>query len=192
MFNSKLSKVLLIISIVVITFVTSYIYTFKKANDKDKEASEIAKTKVSAETLNNDYKIVINNNTKITKINRYTKGMAFEKKIEEKPDANLIGMDKDEAEKYFKNIGYLMIEFTSKEVILVREKNSWCPGAFVVKDNEGYITIYDVDNNSNLIFKENTNMSTNMLPEVDKNEVIKGKTYETMDEVKSLISEYSS
>ncbi|HAZ37110.1 MAG TPA: hypothetical protein DCY71_04580 [Clostridiaceae bacterium] len=190
MFNSKLSKVLLIISIVVITFVTSYIYTFKRTNDK--EASEIAKTKVNAETLNNDYKIVINNNTKITKINRYTMGMVFEKKTEEKPDSNLIGMDKDEAEKYFKNIGYLMIEFTSKDVILVREKNSWCPGTFVVKDNEGYITIYDVDNNSNLIFKENTNMSTNMLPEVDKNEVIKGKTYETMDEVKSLISEYGS
>ena len=164
----------------------------------EKNMNKIEKKTVNAETLStvnqqNGLQDLISESTEIIKINNYNKGVTFTEEVTDKADSNVLGMNKDQAEKYFKGKGYVLTEFTKDQIKITKDFNSWCPDKFIVKDIDGNeIGIYKSDSNGNISLKNKTGIKIDKLPEEDKNEILKGKTVKTQEEVDGSIEDYSS
>ena len=60
-----------------------------------------------------------------------------------------INMTEDEIKKEFPN--WEIKEFSPEKVVLYKEENDFCNEHFLVKDEEGYVTIYTIDNNEKVL-----------------------------------------
>jgi hypothetical protein len=136
---------------------------------------------------------VIGPNTEIVYRERYVKGVEYNRDVVEGATAEVVGMTKEEAEEYFKNKGYLVIDFSNERVLLVKDiKDKWPSGCFVVKEKDGFVAIFEVDENGELKLVKVTELKVTDLPDTDREEVIKGKVYESLEDANELIEEYTS
>ncbi len=189
MIQKRFAVILVLTFTLIISFIGGYFATkYYNRNAEDQNANATAE---AANLLSN--RDLINENTQILKRMTYNKnGAMFSKELEEKPTSDILGMDKATAENYFKLRGYNLIEFTTKEVVVKKDFDSWPPGCFVIKGNNGVIAVYEVDESGNLKLKENTELKLENLPEEDRKEVELGKIFESLDEAYWLLEEYSS
>lgn len=65
-------------------------------------------------------------------------------------------------------------EFSEKEVVLYSEEPGNCREHFVIRDENGYIAIYNINEKGEEILEEQTDIITNYLPEIDKENLKKG------------------
>lgn len=65
-------------------------------------------------------------------------------------------------------------KFTSSEIVLYMEKDEYCDRHYVLKENNGVIAIYKVNQENEAVFKENTQIQVQYLPEVDLINLKKG------------------
>jgi hypothetical protein len=190
MFRKRLPIFVVLALTLVISFISAYYATLgftNKAKDEDKSL------KAAAETTLLPSQVLINSSTEIIIKERYLEGMQYDTKSKtEKPVPEVLGMNKESAEKYFGEKGYKLIDFSSQRVLLLREIQGWPPKRYVVKGNGEFVSIYEIGEDGSLKLQQDTGIMLNDLPEQDKQEVIKGKIYETMDEVDMLIEEYGS
>lgn len=102
----------------------------------------------------------------------------------------LINLNKEEL--YEKYSGWEIKKFSKDEFILYREINANCDDHFVLKENDGYIAVYNelTDDISNLV--EKTEIDVNSLREEDKNELLSGIRIYGREEVNSLIEDFES
>jgi hypothetical protein len=173
----------------VISFAGGYYATklFTKNNNVQNENAAAETTKLLS---SND---LVMETTEILKRLTYTvNGATLTRETTEKAPTDILGMDENAASKYFTDKGFVMLEFTSKRVIIKQDINSWPPKCFIVKENGNVIGIYESDEQGNLKLKENTDIELDELPEEDRADVRKGKIYETLDEVYWLLDEYNS
>lgn len=186
---SKFAMALILILTLTVSFTGGYFITKLYTKNAD---SQNEKTTAEAANLLSEHDL-INSNTMIIKRLTYNKnGSTFSKELKENATSDVLGMDRINAEKYFKQKDFNLIEFTSKSVILAKDIDSWPPGCFVIKGNGEYIAIYEVDEKGALKLKENTDIKLEYLPEEDRKEVNSGKMFETIDEAYWLLEEYSS
>lgn len=186
LFKRRYIFIILAVSLA-LSFIGGYYATLRYSSKFEKE-----KPRVTAETTLLPTNTVVSQSTRIIKRHRYSEGMPYSKDVEEKPTPDILGMDKKSVEVYYKNLGYNLVEFTSKEVLVVKDFEKWPPGCTVVKGSNGVIAIYDVDKDGNLKFKESTAILLEDLPEEDRKEVNQGKIFENVEEVYELLEEYAS
>lgn len=73
-----------------------------------------------------------------------------------------VNMTKDEIQKEFST--WEIKEFSSDKVVLYKEEDDFCNEHFLVKDEEGYVTIYTIDNNENVLeLLDKTDIATEYL-----------------------------
>lgn len=73
-----------------------------------------------------------------------------------------INMTKEMLQKEFPD--WEIREFNSDNVILYKEEDDFCNEHFLVKDEEGYVTVYTIDNNENILeLLDKTDISTRYL-----------------------------
>lgn len=186
---SKFVLTLILAFTLIISFTGGYLvtrlYTKNVENRDEKETAEAASLLSGNE--------LINETTQIIKKLSYTKnGTSFSKEYNEKATDDILGMDKVTAEKYFKLRGYNLIEFDDKKVVISKDIDSWPPGCFIIKANNDIVAVYEVDESGNLKLRENTELKLENLPEEDRNELVLGKIFESIDEAYWLLEEYSS
>jgi hypothetical protein len=186
LFKRRHIFIILAISLV-FSFAGGYYLTLRHSNQFNKDNPRVA-----AETTLLPTNTVVSQSTRIIKRYRYSTGMGYIKDLEEKPTADILGMDKKSVDAYYKKLGYTLVDFTSKEVLVVKDMQLWPPGCIVVKESNGAVAVYDVDEDGNLKLKETTYILLEYLPEQDRNEVVKGKIYEDIEKVKELLEEYDS
>ena len=63
---------------------------------------------------------------------------------------------------------YEIQNFSSNEITLYQERDGSCGEHYLVKDNEGVITIYKILEDGSLEEEEKTQITTEYLPETDK------------------------
>lgn len=186
---SKFGLALILTLTLIISFTGGYFVT--KLYNKEADSQNRKATAETVNLLSNGD--LINQNTQVLKRLSYSKnGALFTKELNEKATNDILGMDKETAEKYFKLRGYNLLEFTEKIVIVSKDIDSWPPGCFVIKSNGDSIAVYEVDESGNLKLKENTELKLENLPEEDRREVQLGKIFESIDEAYWLLEEYSS
>jgi hypothetical protein len=195
MFVKKFALFLILASTLVISSFAGYFTGLSYADKTIKSNFDTSPVSVAAETSEIDEtpsKVLIGPTTEIVKKHKYVKGLEFIKEFKEQPSSEILGMDMVSAKEYYNSKGYTVIEFTSDKVIVSKDFDSWPPECYIVKGENNTITIYRSDLEGNLTKLQDAETTLDVLPTQDREEVLKGKVYETMEEVETLLEEYSS
>lgn len=79
----------------------------------------------------------------------------------------------------------------SKDMIeLYKEEDKMCDNHYIVKDNEGKISIYRIDENDNETLIEDTEISTKYLPQEDLELLKKGIRANNNNKLQEILSDY--
>lgn len=100
----------------------------------------------------------------------------------------LTNKEQKDIEQYYKD--WQIKEFGSSEVILYNEKNEYCDRHYILKENDGVIAIYKVNQDNKEIFKENTQIQVQYLPEVDLLNLKKGIYAIGEQELNSILEDF--
>ena len=90
-----------------------------------------------------------------------------------------------------KEYPYWQIEkYSSNEIILYKEFNSNCGQHFLVKGDEGKITVYKVNENGEEEVYEKTEISVEYLSETDKIKIMEGIKVNGIEELNQLLEDF--
>ena len=90
-----------------------------------------------------------------------------------------------------KEYPYWQIEkYSSNELILYKEFNSNCGQHFVLKEDEGKITVYKINENNEEEVYEKTEISVEYLSETDKNKIREGIKVNGIEELNQLLEDF--
>lgn len=81
-------------------------------------------------------------------------------------------------------------EFSSTQVTFYEEKEGICNEHYIIKDNNGYISIYTIDSFGKETLKETTQIVTTYLPKTDKIRLKEGIKAIGKEELNAYIEDY--
>jgi len=85
---------------------------------------------------------------------------------------NFVNLTRNELQEKYQE--YKIESFTSNAIVLYQEKEGECGEHYMVKDKEGMVTIYQILEDGKQEEIETTGVSTEYLPETDKNHIKNG------------------
>lgn len=83
-----------------------------------------------------------------------------------------------------------IIKFTKNEVIFGKDEEGECGEHYILKDEEGKIVIYTIDENEKLTLKEKTEILTAYLPEQDLEKLKQGIRVNGKEELNQTLEDY--
>lgn len=90
-----------------------------------------------------------------------------------------------------KEYPYWQIEkYSSNEIILYKEFNSNCGQHFVLREDEGKITVYKISENNEEEIYEKTEISVEYLSETDKGKISEGIKVNGIEELNQLLEDF--
>ena len=90
-----------------------------------------------------------------------------------------------------KEYPYWQIEkYSSNEIILYKEFNSNCGQHFVLREDEGKITVYKINENNEEEIYEKTEISVEYLSETDKGKISEGLKVNGIEELNQLLEDF--
>ncbi len=101
---------------------------------------------------------------------------------------NLVNGTKEDVEKEYSN--WEIQKYSSNEIILYREFDSNCGQHFVLKNDNGKITIYKINEEMQEEVYEKTEISIEYLTETDKIEIQNGIRVNGIEELNQLIEDF--
>lgn len=102
---------------------------------------------------------------------------------------SLVNMTKEKlAQKY---PDWEIKEFSTEKVVLYKEEQNYCNQHYILKDVNGFITIYNMDEQDNIKERiEITEIETKYLPEKDKEDLEQGIKVYSLEKLNKLIEDY--
>ncbi|MBS3995324.1 MAG: hypothetical protein KGZ33_05965 [Alkaliphilus sp.] len=136
---------------------------------------------------------VVTNNTKLILKTYYEKTRDTIIQERELP-VMLIGKTLDELEDYLLGNygGWTIREINKDQVELYQVSNQISPNYYVIKDYNGYITIFQVDEDGNMKLINQTEIPVNSLSDVDMLKIQEGIVVKGLDGIHQLLEDYSS
>ncbi|WP_294182177.1 hypothetical protein [uncultured Clostridium sp.] len=162
----------------------------------EKKLSQASKNSYDTVKVNSSINNVVAGNAKIIFKIKY--GKSGEVQVEKQESAGkLTGKKKNEVEKTYKNVGYKIEKFSSKEVILIKNINKYAPDKYVLGIKNGFIAIYKTDRQGNMFIENEkrdiTHISTDRLKQEDIKLLTKGDKYfqcNTREEAEARLEDY--
>ena len=102
----------------------------------------------------------------------------------------MVNLTKDELNNKYPN--WEIEEFTKEQVILSRKLDSFCGEHYLLKEEDGYINIYTVDEEENINLKERTSLSTEYLTEIDKINLKNGLMVYGVENLNKLLEDFET
>ena len=99
-----------------------------------------------------------------------------------------VNLTEEELKERFKD--WEIQRFTSTEIVLYKEINEFCNQHFLLKETDGYISIFKLDENRNIKFSRTTEISTEYLAEEDLNQIRKGIEVYTEKELNKTLEDF--
>ena len=81
-------------------------------------------------------------------------------------------------------------KFSSNEVVLYKEKNGYCDEHYVIREHNGVLVIYTLDENGKETWKQDTEIVTMYLPEVDLSRIKEGIKVTGTTNLRSILEDY--
>ena len=100
----------------------------------------------------------------------------------------LVNLTKNELQERYKD--YEIETFSANEIVLYADKEGECEEHFLVKENNGKVVVYKKDENGEKELFEETNISTDYLPETDKIAIQSGIEIVGKQNLNSFIEDY--
>lgn len=112
-------------------------------------------------------------------------------------DHSIIGLNEAGLKEYLKdkNLLFEIQNFSTKEVILVENKNTACPAHYnhyLISEANEFIAIYHIDEKGDKVLIEKTLIPISILPNVDQEKLKKGILKTRREDVYQLLEDYSS
>lgn len=172
-----------------------YIYNLKNTSNKNsvkaKElADELKKTLVEEEqnTVSTSSKnIKISHNSIVVKNTLY-KICNHEIRQTEVIPVELVNKEEKDIQQYYKD--WEIKKYSPTEVVLYREKDEYCDKHYVLRENNGVIAIYKKDDNNKETLRENTQIQTKYLPEIDLIKLKSGIYAIGEEELNSILEDF--
>ena len=172
-----------------------YIYNLKNTSNnnsvKAKElADELKKTLVEEEqnTVTTSSKnIKISHNSIVVKNTLY-KICNHEIRQTEVIPVELVNKEEKDIQQYYKD--WEIKKYSPTEVVLYREKDEYCDKHYVLRENNGVIAIYKIDDNNKETLRENTQIQTKYLPEIDLIKLNSGIYAIGEEELNSILEDF--
>ena len=172
-----------------------YIYNLKNTSNKNsvkaKElADELKKTLVEEEqnTVTTSSKnIKISHNSIVVKNTLY-KICNHEIRQTEAIPVELVNKEEKDIQQYYKD--WEIKKYSPTEVVLYREKDEYCDKLYVLRENNGVIAIYKIDDNNKETLRENTQIQTKYLPEIDLIKLKSGIYAIGEEELNSILEDF--
>lgn len=195
----KYTAVSLIVIAIMLGFFTGiYLYKIKQINnqnDTEKIAELIEEEYTKTAELKNNNEVVTTSAEKektspncvlTLKIYYNICGHLIEKK--ENIQEAEVNITEEELKQKFND--WEVQKFTATEIVLYKEVDEFCNEHFLVKEQDGEIAIFKLDQNNNEIFLEKTDISTEYLTEKDLENIKKGITVYTKKELNKTIEDF--
>ncbi|MBQ2916989.1 MAG: BofC C-terminal domain-containing protein [Clostridia bacterium] len=99
-----------------------------------------------------------------------------------------VNMTEEELRDRFKE--WEIQKFTPTEIILYKEINEFCNEHYLLKDKDGYIAIYKLDENNNSQIFQTTEISTEYLAEEDLEDINQGIAVYTKKELNKILEDF--
>lgn len=196
-----MKKLGIVVLCIIIVIVAIYIGTllFSSLNTTKDNANNITATNNIIEnninySVKND--ITIKTNTQEEKISpnatlilkrQYKECGHIIKKYETIPD-DVVNLTKEELELKYED--WQIEEFTSANIVLIKEEDGFCDEHYILKPKDGLIAIYKIDEQGNEKLEEITGISIEYLTESDQAKINKGIIIYGREELNSIIEDY--
>lgn len=100
----------------------------------------------------------------------------------------MVNKTKEDLEKIY--INWNIVTFRSDEVLFYKEEEGICNEHYVLKELDGYIAIYTLDEQENATLKETTSILTAYLPEEDIQRLNEGIRVNGKEELNQALEDY--
>ena len=172
-----------------------YIYNLKNTSNKNsvkaKElADELKKTLVEEEqnTVSTSSKNIKISHYSIVVKNTLYKICNHEIRQTEAIPVELVNKEEKDIQQYYKD--WEIKKYSPTEVVLYREKDEYCDKHYVLRENNGVIAIYKIDDNNKETLRENTQIQTKYLPEIDLIKLKSGIYAIGEEELNSILEDF--
>ena len=157
----------------------------KMEKDYTKELEELNKLNNSLETNSNEEKI--SPNCLLTLKRHYDKcGHTTKEYID--IQENLVNKTQEELEEKYPN--WEVEKFSSGEIILYKEYTGMCDEHYILKEKDGKIVIYKIDENEQEKLYETTEIAIDYLTDEDKENIKNGIKVNGKEELNQLIEDF--
>lgn len=102
--------------------------------------------------------------------------------------SEMINLSKEELEKEYDE--WKIEEFSSQKVILLKEEKGNCNQHYIIKEKDGIIAIYKIDENGDEILREETSIFTEYLTATDLIKIKEGIKAYGEEELNSIIEDF--
>lgn len=106
----------------------------------------------------------------------------------EKAEQDIVNLTREEIQLKYKD--WSIEEFTAENITLYKEEEGICNEHYVLKQENGYIVVYELDKNQKETLLKITDISTKYLPERDLLEIGSGLTVYTKKELNRILENY--
>ncbi|MFL0194398.1 hypothetical protein ACJDU8_02230 [Clostridium sp. WILCCON 0269] len=195
----KLRTIVLVIFTILIFSLSCYICVigFQNANMK-KELLQVKEKNKSSDTVktNSNVNMCVSDEAELIFKIKYDKSGDYQVEKEESAK-ELSGKSKSEVEDMYKDVGYKIQTFNSKEIILTKEVDKYAPNKYVLGIKGDVIAIYKTDKEGNMFIENEktdiTDIKIKKLKEEDIKLLTKGDKYfqcNTREEAQSRLEDY--
>lgn len=198
--NKIIVTMIAIIVVIGAMFTAVAIFPSKHNEEEEKVETEMAKEEILDECTEEyegiEYESTVKANTQEEKtspncsltINTYYQKCGHIKSEYTNLPQNLVNLTKDEIQEKYQE-GKIET-FSSNNIILYQEKEGECGEHYIVKDKEGIVTIYQVQEDGSQKEIETTSITTEYLPETDKINMKNGIEINGKQELNQLIEDF--
>lgn len=182
--NKGLAILLTIVVAVIIFFSIMILYNQERIrNDNRAQYMEKVENKEDITNLIDENEIgnyIVTTNSNEEKISpnativfiQYYKDCGHTIKHKEKIENTMVNLSKDELKDIYKD--WKLTSFDKDKIELCKEFAGQCDEHYILKENEGHISIYKVGSEGDNILMENTEIETQYLPDLDKENLKNG------------------
>ena len=141
--------------------------------------------------INNDN--IVTNNTKLVLRTYYEKTRDSTSKEMVLPKT-LIGISLDELKRYLEEnyVGWSIRDMNKDRVELYKVSNHVSPNHYIVKEYNGYITIFQVEEDGSMKLINQTEIPISSLSDMDRQKMSEGIIVKGIDGINQLLEDYSS
>ncbi len=170
-----------------------YLYQNNTANIKQTETKKMAEEENEIETNTIQLITTSVNEIKISPnaviiFERYYKKCGHNSIEQIEVPQDLVNLTQSDIEMKYKD--YQIKKFSSNEITLSKQEEGICNEHYILRENYGYVAIYNIDENGKEILNEVTGVVTKYLPETDIARLRDGIKVNGKQELNATIEDY--
>lgn len=155
---------------VIIFMISFYIGMKMFSIDKNEDISEELPRETQIQTISSEEEKIGPNATLTLKI-YYTK-CSHTKEEKNYISEDLVNLTEEELQKEYSE--WKIEKFSKNEIILTKNSDEYCDEHYVLRNTNGYITVYSIDEGNREEIYLSTDIAVEYLPEIDKNNLKTG------------------